>query len=94
LPKDFIESIKKSARTADILEDIEISDIIDMVYGLLFFIIIPTMMGLCCCVVKNSEVFITWTDSKTKKSKKSKKKLKQKTNQNFENNQKFYETLI
>jgi hypothetical protein len=52
------------------------------------------MMGLCCCVVKNSEVFITWTDSKTKKSKKSKKKLKQKTNQNFENNQKFYETLI
>ena len=94
LTNEFLVSMEKSAKQLDLLGDLEYGDLFDLIYALLFLALIPINLGLCCCAIKNSELFITWTDASQKKSKKNKKKQKHRTNQNFEENTSFFGTRV
>jgi hypothetical protein len=65
-----------------------------MIYAMLFIFIVPLIVGLCCCNIKNSEIFVTWKGNNNKRQKKSKKKQKQKSTQNYAQNEKFYEFAV
>jgi hypothetical protein len=85
LPQSFIESMKSSAKQSDLLTDIEFTHIVDLIYGLLFLLVIPVLLTLCCCSAKNSEVIVTWKENR----KYEKAKQKSKSESNLEENSKF-----
>jgi hypothetical protein len=90
LSQSFIDSMKKSAQKLDLLDDLEITHVIDMIYGLLFLLVIPALLTLCCCNIKNSEFVLAWKDKKMYR----KGKKKSKSQQNVAENARLLKEII
>jgi hypothetical protein len=89
LTQKFIDSMKKSAEQSDLLEELEFTHIVDLVYGILFLITIPILLTICCCSVKNSEMMISWKENRDFMAREYKRARKSKSETNLEENAKF-----
>jgi hypothetical protein len=94
LSTDFIASMTKSAKHSDLMDELEFRDFIDLVFALLFIILVPITFALC---VKSLELSLKCTGRKARAKniiKDKRKQSKQRTNQNYEENTSFFDTRI
>jgi hypothetical protein len=90
LSQAFIYSMKRSAKKLVLLDDLEITHVIDMLFGLLFLLVIPVLISLCCYNIKNSELVLAWKDKKMNR----KAKKKSKSQQNVAENARLLKEII
>ena len=64
LTDEFIQSIIKSAEYSDLLSDLVV---IDLIFLLLFIVLVPIILTLCCIGVKRSEIWDKCKESKAQK---------------------------
>jgi hypothetical protein len=76
------------------MDELEFRDFIDLIFALLFIILVPITFALC---VKSLELSLKCTGRKAKAKniiKGKRKQSKQRTNQNYEENTSFFDTRI
>ena len=67
LTEEFIHSMVKSADLSDILVDLTANEYIDIIYLMLFIVLVPIILTLCCIGIKRSDMWDKCKESKARK---------------------------
>ena len=67
LSDEFIQSIIKSAEYSDLISGLTTKEYIDLTFLLLFIILVPIILTLCCIGIKRSEIWEKCKESKAQK---------------------------